>query len=187
MGLLTEVLLGNSESAPRELSNERSCQYASTILNLRGNFCVPPLVTSDRLARQRCSTAASKGLTLEMRKWLLWAQLSCVASTYLFQRSSIVCCHYGQLVIFSSSWICENHSTRKSLNINLKVMKNALPMHQLANYKLITANAGSPCVDNYMYLLNRIWKSHSDLLCRFWLSFNPSATEREVLISMLSA
>jgi hypothetical protein len=30
---------------PQELSNEWSCQYASTILNLFGNFYVLPLVT----------------------------------------------------------------------------------------------------------------------------------------------
>jgi hypothetical protein len=29
-----------SESAPQELSNEWSCQYVSTILNILGNFCV---------------------------------------------------------------------------------------------------------------------------------------------------
>jgi hypothetical protein len=33
-----------SESAPQELSNEWSCEYVSTILNILGNFCVPPLV-----------------------------------------------------------------------------------------------------------------------------------------------
>jgi hypothetical protein len=34
-----------SESAPQELSNEWSCRYVLTILNLLGNFCVPLLVT----------------------------------------------------------------------------------------------------------------------------------------------
>jgi hypothetical protein len=34
-----------SESDPQELSNEWSCQYVSTILNLLGNFCVPHLAT----------------------------------------------------------------------------------------------------------------------------------------------
>jgi hypothetical protein len=35
-----------SEGAPQELSNEWSCQQASTIVNKLGNFCVlVPLVT----------------------------------------------------------------------------------------------------------------------------------------------
>jgi hypothetical protein len=29
------------ESAPRELSNEWSCQYVLTIFNFFGNYCVP--------------------------------------------------------------------------------------------------------------------------------------------------
>jgi hypothetical protein len=33
------------ESTPQELSNEWSCHYVSTILNILGNFCVLPLVT----------------------------------------------------------------------------------------------------------------------------------------------
>jgi hypothetical protein len=34
-----------SGSAPQELSNEWSCQYVSTILNVWGNYCVAPLAT----------------------------------------------------------------------------------------------------------------------------------------------
>jgi hypothetical protein len=41
----SKKLMVPSESAPQELSNEWSCQYFSIILNLLGNFCVPPLVT----------------------------------------------------------------------------------------------------------------------------------------------
>jgi hypothetical protein len=33
-----------SESASQELSNEWSCHYISTILNILANFCVPVLV-----------------------------------------------------------------------------------------------------------------------------------------------
>jgi hypothetical protein len=40
-----EKLMVPSESAPRDLSNEWSCQYVSTILYFWGNFCVPPLMT----------------------------------------------------------------------------------------------------------------------------------------------
>jgi hypothetical protein len=40
-----KILMGPSESVPREFSNEWSCQYVSTISNFLGNFCVPPLVT----------------------------------------------------------------------------------------------------------------------------------------------
>jgi hypothetical protein len=36
----------------QELSNEWSCQYVSTILNILGNFCFPALVTeSDKLGQ----------------------------------------------------------------------------------------------------------------------------------------
>jgi hypothetical protein len=48
-GFLREIqkiylFLVPSESAPRELSNEWSCQYVSTIVNVLGNFCVLPFV-----------------------------------------------------------------------------------------------------------------------------------------------
>jgi hypothetical protein len=44
-GWIQKNILVPSESAPREHSNEWSCQYALTILNFWGNFCVLPLVT----------------------------------------------------------------------------------------------------------------------------------------------
>jgi hypothetical protein len=42
---LNRKLMVASESVPQELSNEWSCQYVSTILNIFGNFCVLPSVT----------------------------------------------------------------------------------------------------------------------------------------------
>jgi hypothetical protein len=42
-----------SESDPQELSNEWSCLYVSTILNVLGNFCVPPLVTEVTISSSR--------------------------------------------------------------------------------------------------------------------------------------
>jgi hypothetical protein len=41
-----EKLMVTSESAPQELSNEWSCQYVSIILDVLGNFCVPPKVSN---------------------------------------------------------------------------------------------------------------------------------------------
>jgi hypothetical protein len=38
--------MATSESPLQELSNEWSCQYVSTILNVFVNFCVLPLATS---------------------------------------------------------------------------------------------------------------------------------------------
>jgi hypothetical protein len=43
--LLVEKLMVASESAHQELSNEWSCQYVSTVLNVLSNFCASPLVT----------------------------------------------------------------------------------------------------------------------------------------------
>jgi hypothetical protein len=37
-----EKLMVPTDSAPQELSNEWSCQYASTVVNFFGTFCVPP-------------------------------------------------------------------------------------------------------------------------------------------------
>jgi hypothetical protein len=38
----SKKLMVPSESAPQELSNEWSCQYVSTIINILCNFCVLP-------------------------------------------------------------------------------------------------------------------------------------------------
>jgi hypothetical protein len=45
-------LMAPSESTAQELSNEWSCQYLLTILNLFGDFCVPPI----EVAIRKCSS-----------------------------------------------------------------------------------------------------------------------------------